>query len=74
MRTPEGPRRARRHWRILGERRTAVEPLPPPLTGWVGGMPASLHLWPPDASPGHPEALRFPCGELAGYWFVLRLG
>ena len=72
MATDPGVRLERR-WRLVGERRSSPEALPPPLTGWVGGREVHLHLWPPDAREPHPEAVRPSEGPLAGYWCLWRV-
>jgi hypothetical protein len=43
-------------------------PDPKPVTGRIGGHRFELTVWPADAWPGDPEAIRAPCGA----WVRLR--
>ena len=49
-------------------------PLPPPMTGWVGGYEVKIHIWPnTDTRPTtEPEAFRVTDGPLKGCWALLR--
>jgi hypothetical protein len=42
--------------------------------GRVGELAVSLHVWPPEVIPTHPEAFRPRAGVLAGYWVLVRFG
>jgi hypothetical protein len=46
--------------------------LPTPLRGSVAGVPVSLHVWPGDVIPSHPDAFRPRSGVLAGFWVLVR--